>query len=61
MPQWQAISEWLSQNLDVSDYVILDDQATEFPHGLEHLVVCDPMLGISGEDAFERLRTWIAE
>lgn len=58
--RYQSIVDAL-ERLPGSQYQILDDHAEQFPHEVEHLIVCDPELGVYDERVRSRLRDWLAQ
>ena len=52
----QEIEQWLKEHPEVTDYVILDDIPDYFSKPLaDHLVVCDPEVGLTEDKAAEAL------
>jgi hypothetical protein len=45
--------------LDITDYLILDDEPEHFPAECPQLLVCQPYLGISDPRVQERILQWI--
>ena len=45
--QRMASIEETVQRADLGDYLVLDDARDEFTHGFEHLVLCNPLQGLS--------------
>lgn len=58
-PRYASILEWLARN-PVRSYVILDDQASEFPTPApSELILCSGRLGITDPAAHARLAVWL--
>lgn len=56
-----AIEAWLGAQGQPIDFLVLDDEAGEFPSPAPSwLVVCDPKLGTSDPVVLARLRLWLA-
>ena len=59
-PRHESILWWLHLNPLVTEYVILDDDAREFPDPLPpELIVCDPADGILTPGVLDRLGRWL--
>ena len=60
-PRHEAILWWLHLNSSlIADYVILDDDAREFPEPLPpELILCDPAHGILTPGVLDRLGRWL--
>jgi HAD domain in Swiss Army Knife RNA repair proteins len=55
-----AIEAWLRAEGEGIEYLVLDDDASEFPHPAPSwLVICNPKSGISGEGILGRLQFWL--
>lgn len=59
-PRERAIREYLRRMPHVRDYLVIDDAPNEFSRTRgRRLLVCDPMTGLSGPDARQRLAEWL--
>lgn len=59
-PRYESIQWWLHLNPSVTDYVILDDDAGEFPDPLPaELLLCDPASGLLTPSVLDRLGRWL--
>lgn len=45
----------------VGRYLVIDDDEKSFPKGWEHLVICDPMRGISAPETQDRIRQFLED
>ena len=50
------VAEWLSKHPDVSTFVILDDDPTDFQELAKNLVLVKPDVGLQFHDAVEAIR-----
>ena len=59
-PRYESILWWLHLNPSVTDYIILDDDAKEFPDPPPaELLLCDPADGLLTPGVLERLGRWL--
>lgn len=59
-PRYESILWWLHLNPSVTDYIILDDDAKEFPDPPPaELLLCDPADGLLTPGVLDRLGRWI--
>jgi len=59
-PKEAAIFAFLAKHPEVTDYLILDDSASEFGSVLgARLLVCEPLLGISEYRVQKNLQDWL--
>lgn len=59
-PRYQSILRWLKLSPSVTDFVILDDAAAEFPDPPPaELILCDPAAGLLTAGVLDRLRSWL--
>jgi hypothetical protein len=60
LPRWPSIQAWLSTNLDVCNYCILDDQKSEYPEPQPtNLILCNSKKGISEASVQTKIREWL--
>jgi len=53
-----AIAEFLRAAPEMRSWVVIDDDAGQFPQRC-HLIVCDPSKGVSDPATQQRLRSWL--
>jgi hypothetical protein len=56
--RYKNILAWLDSNPWCREWRALDDTASEFPVGCEHLILCDGRTGLRDEQ-MRQLRTWL--
>jgi len=60
-PKSVAIETFLREHPEITDALVLDDQADEFPLGFHvPLSLCDPVLGLSSKETQEQVKAWLA-
>lgn len=47
--RWQEILAWLDETRYAGPYVVMDDDASEFPQGWAPLLLCEPAVGLDAE------------
>lgn len=47
--RWQEIQAYLDETRYAGPYIVLDDDASEFPDGWAPLLLCEPALGLDAE------------
>lgn len=47
--RWQEIQAYLDETRYAGPYIVIDDDASEFPEGWAPLLLCEPALGLDAE------------
>ena len=56
----RAVEAFLREHPEITDALVIDDQADEFPVGFPiSVLVCDPAVGISGGKAQQEFEAWL--
>jgi len=59
-PRYESILWWLQLNPGITNYRILDDDATEFPSPPPpELILCDPTQGVRDQRVLSALNAWL--
>lgn len=57
-----AIAEFLQAAPEMRSWIVIDDDAGQFPEEFRtHLIVCDPLKGLSDPSTQQRLHSWLEE
>ena len=57
-----AVEAFLREHPEITDALIVDDQADEFPGGFPiSVLVCDPAVGLSGSKARQDFEAWLLQ
>jgi hypothetical protein len=57
--RWESIQQVIAEK-QLQKYCILDDRASEFPHALPDLILCDSEEGVYDPAVRDKFREWLA-